>query len=64
MTSINLRNEKLEVLPKRYETAFVYVSHVNVAAVYQSNTNVQLSSGSAFTGNWVLQANSSTISQH
>jgi len=64
MTSTNLRNEKLEVLPMRYETFFLFISHVNVALVSQSNTNVQLASNSALVGNWVQQGNSSTVTQH
>lgn len=64
MTSPNLRNEKLEVLPARYETFFLYISHVNVALVSQSNTNVQYTGLSALVGNAVQQGNSSNVSQH
>ena len=63
MTATSLRNEKLEVLPMRYETFFLFVRHVNVALVSQSNTNVQAVSDSAFVSNWAVQGNSSSITQ-
>jgi len=47
----------------RYETAFIFVRGVNIAQVYQSNTNVQIVDNSFGVFNTAIQGNASSITQ-
>jgi len=58
-----LRSERLIALPMRYETAFIFVHGVNIAQVYQSNTNVQIAEHSFGVFNAAIQGNASSITQ-
>jgi hypothetical protein len=59
-----LQSERLVALPMRYETAFIFVRGVNIAQVYQSNTNVQIVDNSFGVFNTAIQGNASSITQH